>query len=198
MFHVIQKSIVAPKAAASTRILSPKPRDAIPGAAISYLSPLLAVVVGILHAALAPVVAIGGVKPNLVLVAVVLVTVLAGFMPGITWAFVAGLTANLLVGDPLGSVPLVMLLVATLVAGGARVLGRMVWIYPVAAAFAGSVVADVGSLVIGQLVSDASVAGVPIHLIGAAAVLNAAIVALVLYPARAIAGRYAPDEAAGW
>jgi hypothetical protein len=91
-----------------------------------------------------------------------------------------------------------MLLVATLVAGGARVLGRMVWIYPVAAAFAGSVVADVGSLVIGQLVSDASVAGVPIHLIGAAAVLNAAIVALVLYPARAIAGRYAPDEAAGW
>lgn len=198
MFHVIPKSIVAPKATASTRILSPKPRDAIPGAAISYLSPLLAVVVGILHAALAPVVAIGGVKPNLVLVAVVLVTVLAGFMPGITWAFVAGLTANLLVGDPLGSVPLVMLLVATLVAGGARVLGRLVWIYPVAAAFAGSVVADVGSLVIGQLVSDASVAGIPIHLIGAAAALNAAIVALVLYPARAIAGRYAPDEAAGW
>lgn len=137
-------------------------------------------------------------KPNLILVAVVLVTVLAGFLPGITWAFVAGLTANLLVGDPLGSVPLVMLLVATLVTGGARVLGRMVWIYPVLAAFGGSVVADAGSLVIGQLVSDASMTGMPIQLIGAAAVLNAAIVALVLYPVRAIAGRYASEEVAAW
>lgn len=151
-----------------------------------------------MHAALAPVIVIGGVKPNLVLVAVVLVTVRAGFMPGITWAFVAGLTANLLVGDPLGSVPLAMLLVATLVAGGARVLGRMVWIYPVIAAFAGSVVADVVSLVIGQLVSNTSMSGMPIQLIGAAAVLNAAIVALALYPARAIAGRYASDEVAAW
>lgn len=165
---------------------------------MSYLSPLLAVMVGILHAALAPVIVIGGVKPNLVLVAVVLVTVLVGFMPGITWAFVAGLTANLLVGDPLGSVPLAMLLVATLVAGGARVLGRMVWIYPVLAAAAGSVVADVVSLVIGQLVSNAPMSGMPIQLIAGAAVLNAAIVALALYPARALAGRYASDEVAAW
>jgi len=165
---------------------------------MSYLSPLLAVIVGIMYAALAPVIVIGGVKPNFVLVAVVLVTVLAGFMPGITWAFVAGLTANLLVGDPLGSVPLTMLLVATLVAGGARVLGRMVWIYPVIAAFAGSVVADVVSLVIGQMVSNTPMIGMPIHLIGAAAALNAAIVALALYPARAIAGRYASDEVAAW
>ena len=41
----------------------------------------------------------------------------SGFLPGITWAFVAGLTANLLVGEPLGSIPLAMLLVAALVAG---------------------------------------------------------------------------------
>ena len=168
------------------------------GAAISYLSPLLAVIVGIVHAALAPIIVVGGVKPNLVLVAVVLVTALAGFMPGITWAFVAGLTANLLVGDPLGSIPLTMLLVAALVAGGGRLLGRMVWIYPVAAVFAGSTIADVASLLIGQLVGHAAPMELPVPMILAAALLNSVIAAIVLYPARVVAGRYVSDEAAAW
>jgi rod shape-determining protein MreD len=168
------------------------------GLIISYLGPLLAVVVGILHAALAPVIVIGGVKPNLVLVAVVLVTALGGFLPGITWAFVAGLTANLLVGDALGSVPLAMLIVAALTAGGARLLGRMVWIYPILAVFAGSVVADVVSLAIGQLVADAVVRSFPLDLILAAAVLNAAVCGLLLYPARVASARWATDEAGAW
>ena len=155
-------------------------------------------IVGIVHASLAPVILIGGVKPNLVLVAVVLVTVLAGFLPGITWAFVAGVTANLLVGDPLGSVPLTMLVVAAFVAGGARALGRLVWIYPVMATFLGSILADLGTLAIGQLVGDVRIGRIPVDLIGGAAVLNAAIAAVLLYPARAAASRYAPDELAAW
>jgi rod shape-determining protein MreD len=133
-----------------------------------------------------------------VLVAVVLVTAVVGFLPGITWAFVAGLTANLLVGDPLGSVPLAMLVVAVLVGGGTRALGRMVWVYPILAVFVGSVVADVVSLLIGQLVGEAPVATLPIELILAAATLNAAIAALVIYPARVFASRYVSDEAAAW
>lgn len=154
---------------------------------------------GIFHAALAPVIVIGGVKPSLVLVAVVLVTVLVGFLPGITWAFVAGLTTNLLVGEPLGSVPLVMLLVAALVAGGARMLGRMTWIYPVMAVFVASIVADLGSLAIGQMVADAPLlAGVPTDLIVGAAVLNTVIAAIFLYPARVVVQRYVLDEAAAW
>ena len=124
------------------------------GVIIPYLSPLLAIIVGIVHAALAPVIVVGGVKPNLVLVAVVLVTCLVGLLPGITWAFAAGLTANLLVGAPLGSIPLAMLVVAAMVAGGARVLGRVVWIYPVVATFVGSIVADLVALGIAQLVTD--------------------------------------------
>jgi rod shape-determining protein MreD len=162
------------------------------------VSPLLAVVVGIVHAALAPVIVVGGVKPNLVLVAVVLATVLVGFLPGITWAFVAGLTANLLVGAPLGSVPLGMLVVASLVAGGARAFGRAVWIYPIVAAFVGSVIADVLALTVDRFVSDAAIGAVPIDLILAAAVLNAAIVAILLVPARMLALRVVPDEMAAW
>ena len=165
---------------------------------ISYLSPLVAVIVGIVHAGLAPVIVVRGVKPNLLLVAVVLVTCLAGFMPGITWAFVGGLTVNLLVGEPLGSVPLMLLLVAALIAGGSRALGGLVWIFPVAAAFVGSIVADVGSLFISQLVTDAVAAAPPFDILLAAAVLNAGIVAILLYPARALTRRYAPEEAPAW
>lgn len=169
------------------------------GRDISYLHPLLAFAAGVLHASLAPVIVIGGVKPNLVLVAVVLVTVLLGFLPGITWAFVAGLAANLLVGAPLGSVPLVMLVVAALVAGGATVLGRLKWIYPVVAVLGGSIVADVGSLVLGQLVADAPlVTGLPGDVILGAAILNAAIAAAVLLPARLLVARYAAEEAPSW
>lgn len=165
---------------------------------MSYLSPLFAVVVGVVHAGLAPVIVVGGVKPNLVLVAVVLVTCLAGFLPGIVWAFTAGLTANLLVGEPLGAVPLVLLLVAVLVRGGNRLLGSLVWVYPVIAALLGSIVADLGSLAISQVVADATPAAPPFDVLLRAALLNAAIVGLLLYPARAIALRYAPDEAPAW
>ena len=168
------------------------------GATISYVSPLLAVIVGILHAAIAPVIVIGGVKPNLVLVAVVMGTYLAGFLPGITWAFAAGLTANLLVGDPLGSIPLSMLLVAVVVAGGSRVMGRLVWIYPVLATFVGSLVADFVGLGVNQLVGDVVLTGLPADLLLGAATLNAAVAALVMLPARALVGRYAPDEAGAW
>ncbi len=151
-----------------------------------------------MHAAIAPIIVVAGVKPSLVLVAVVLVTALIGFVPGVTWAFVAGLTANLLVGEPLGSVPLVLLVVAALVAGGSRLLGSLVWIYPVIAAFAGSIVADLGTLAISQMVTEAVPSTPPLELLLRAAALNAVIVALLLYPARAIVRRYAPEDAPAW
>ena len=86
---------------------------------------------------------IGGVRPNLVLIVVVLVTVMRGFGPGVAWAFVAGLSANLLVREPLGSIPLALLLVVVIVAAGERVFGRMPWVYPVVAVFIASLFADV-------------------------------------------------------
>lgn len=166
---------------------------------ISYLSPLLAIIVGILHASIAPVIVVGGAIPNLVLVAVVFVTALGGFLAGITWAFLAGLTVNLLVGEPLGSVPLALLVVAALVAGGQRLVGRTVWVYPIAAAFAGSIVADAVGIGLSQLVSDASVDAFPSDLVLAAAAVNAVVAAILLVPARAIASRTVPEEtAAAW
>lgn len=153
---------------------------------------------GIVHAAIAPVIVIGDVKPNLVLVAVVLVTCLGGFLPGITCAFIAGLTANLLVSDPLGSIPLGLLLVAAMTSGGARILGRASWVYPVVAVALGSLVADVISLGLGQLVGDAPIGAVPGELLLGAAALNATVGAVLLVPARMLTARYVADEAAAW
>lgn len=153
---------------------------------------------GIVHAAIAPVIVIGDVKPNLVLVAVVLVTVLGGFQAGVIWAFVAGLTANLLVSDPLGSIPLGLLVVAALTAGGARLLGQAAWVYPILATAVGSLVADLITLGLGQLVGDAVIGSVPAQLLVGAAALNAVVGAILLGPARMIAARYVADEAAAW
>jgi rod shape-determining protein MreD len=144
------------------------------------------------------VIVVAGVKPNLVLVAVVLVTCFAGFQAGIIWAFVAGLTANLLVGEALGTVPLAMLVVAALTAGGARALGRLIWVYPIAAAFVGSLVADAVTLVVGQLVGGVSIGAIPGDLLLGAATLNAVIAAILLYPARSAAGRWVADESPAW
>jgi rod shape-determining protein MreD len=141
---------------------------------------------------------VGGVKPNLVLIAVVLVTCRFGFLAGATWAFVAGLAANLLVSEPLGSIPLALLIVAAVVAGGNRVLGGLVWLYPILAALVGSVLADVLGITIASLVTDSSRPMLPAELIAPAAVLNAAFVAILLYPMRALAERYATEERSAW
>jgi rod shape-determining protein MreD len=168
------------------------------GFEISYTAVLLAVVVGVVHAGLAPVIEIAGVRPNLVLVAVVLVTTQQGFFAGIVWAFVAGLTANLLVQDPLGSLPLSLLLVSAAVAGGERLLGRMTWLFPILAAFAGSILADLVMLGVYRLVEEPLRITDPVSLILPAAVLNAAICGLLLYPARVASGRLGPEEKAAW
>lgn len=153
---------------------------------------------GIIHAGLAPVIEVAGVRPNLILVAVVLVTALQGFGAGVLWAFAGGLMANLLVPDPLGTLPLSLLLVAALVAGGDQLLGRLTWVYPVLAGFAGSVAADLVKLGVFRLVDDPLASGIPFELIVPAAFLNAAVVALLLYPARLATRRLVPEEKPAW
>jgi rod shape-determining protein MreD len=168
------------------------------GFEIGYTSVLLAVVVGIVHAGLSPEIEIAGVHPNLMLVAVVLVTALAGFGPGVIWAFAGGLTANLLTHEPLGAVPLSLLLVSAMVAGGDRLFGRLIWVYPILAAFAGSILADVVILGIFRLMADGPTLGIPLDLVLPAAVLNAALTGVLLYPSRLLARRLVLEEKPAW
>ncbi|MEO8251319.1 MAG: hypothetical protein ABI978_00470 [Chloroflexota bacterium] len=143
-------------------------------------------------------IAVGDVHPNVVLVAVVLVTVMRGFGPGVAWAFVAGLTANLLTREPLGSVPLGLLVVAAAVAGGERLFGRLTWVYPIAAVAIGSIVVDVISLGILHMVDLPLAGGVPGQRILVAALLNAVLAALAIVPARFLAARTSAEEKAAW
>lgn len=153
---------------------------------------------GIVHAGLSPEIVIAGVHPNLMLVAVVLVTALAGFGSGVIWAFAGGLTANLLTHEPLGAVPLSLLLVSAMVAGGDRLFGRLVWVYPILAAFAGSILADLVILGVFRLMTDAPTLGIPIDLVLPAAVLNAALTGVLLYPSRLLARRLVLEERPAW
>lgn len=153
--------------------------------------------VGIAHAGLAPEIEVAGVRPNLMLVAVVLVTALAGFGPGVVWAFAGGVTANLLSTAPIGSIPLSLLLAAALVAGGDRLLGRLIWLYPILAGFTASILADLVIIGVFRLLGAISPV-IPFSLMLPAAVLNAAIVGLLLYPSRLAARRMLPDERPAW
>jgi cell shape-determining protein MreD len=132
------------------------------------------------------------------IVAVVLVTVVKGFGPGVAWAFIGGLTANLLTREPLGSIPLALLLVAAAVAGGERLFGRLSWGYPVVAVGIGSVMVDAISLGVMQMVDPPAAGQLPLQRILAAALLNAAIAAIVILPARVLVGRGIVDEKPAW
>jgi rod shape-determining protein MreD len=156
------------------------------------------VLVGIIHAGLSPVMVVAGVRPSLALVAVVLMTCVVGFEAGILWAFVAGVVANLMIPEPLGSIPLALLVVAAVAGATQRVIGRLVWVAPVVAAFAASIAADLVTLTVSRLVGEPLAAGVPFELVLPAAVLNAAIAGLLIVPARLIATRTGLIEPVTW
>ena len=148
-------------------------------ASINRLSPILAIAVGVLHAGLAPVLLVAGVRPNIALVSAVLVATSLGFTPGVTWAFLAGLTANLLSGEPLGSIPLGLLAAAALASTAAPLLDRLPLVYPVIAAFVGSMVADAITIAISRLLTSGGPQGLPLEIVLTAAAVNAGLTALV-------------------
>ncbi len=141
---------------------------------------------------------VGGVHPNFALVAVVLVTCVLGFDAGILWAFVAGMIANVMIPEPLGSIPLALLMAAVVAAGAQRLIGRLVWVAPVVAGALASIAADLVALGVMQLVGDSAAGGIPVALILPAAALNAALVGILLFPARLIATRAGLLEPAPW
>ena len=167
MFHVERRRLLCHTSASDV-------------ASINRLSPILAIAVGVLHAGLAPVLAGSDVKPNIALVAVVLVTCWSGARTGATWAFVTGLTVNLLSAAPLGSVPLSLLAAAALAAAGLRIGLALGPVYPVAAVALGSIVADAAMLLSQRLLGVALPGPVPFEVIAIGAVMNGGLAAAVV------------------
>lgn len=140
---------------------------------------------------------VGDVRPNLILAGVVTATALSGLDAGITWAFVGGLTVNLLTTDPLGSVPLGLLLLVGLTAGIGRVLGRHGAVLALLAGALGSMVVDLVGMVISMLVGGAP-ASQPASLVGLlvpTAAVNAALAAVLFIAARGALSRFGFEPA---
>lgn len=161
------------------------------------MSALVAFVIGVIYAGLAPVLAVGDLRPNLILAAVVAVTALSGLEAGITWAFVGGLTVNLLTTDPLGSIPLGLLLVTGLVAGIGGVLGRGGILLAVLAGGVGSLVVDIVGMVVLMLVggAPASQPATLFSLLLPTAAINAVLTALLFAAGRAVLSRFGFEPA---
>jgi rod shape-determining protein MreD len=85
--------------------------------------PLLLLVALLQSTALAKV-AVRGVKPDVVLLLVLVGTLLYGGKPGIGWAFVGGLALDSFSGGPLGSSSLALMMAATVAGLGHRTLSR--------------------------------------------------------------------------
>lgn len=164
---------------------------------INRFTPALAITIGVLHASLASVLAIDGMKPNLLLVATVLVAARAGFLPAATWAFLGGLAANLMSAEPLGAIPLVLLLVAAATAAGRSIAPWAAMPYAVLAVMAGSIFTDAGMGLIRGLMLGVPWDRLAIGIALTAAAVNAAIALAVLLAARLVARRRPPEPAAG-
>ncbi|RPH34977.1 MAG: hypothetical protein EHM90_05150 [Chloroflexi bacterium] len=140
-------------------------------------------------------------RPNLILAAVVAVTALFGLGAGATWAFIGGLTANLLTTDPLGTIPLGLLLVAGLVALLARLFGRRPTMLVLVGGMAGSVLLDMvgiaalfleGSSAPGLGLGDLAVLVVP------TAIANGILAVAIFVAARAGVVRVGSELPASW
>lgn len=122
----------------------------------------------------------------------VAVTICFGIGPGATWAFVGGLTANLLTTDPLGTIPLGLLAVSGFVALGVRGLGRSPLALALLGGAVGSLLLDAASAVViflqGAGVSP-DLAGIGLAILPTA-ILNGALAGAFFLVARAVADRF--------
>jgi cell shape-determining protein MreD len=142
----------------------------------------------------------GDLRPNLILAAVVAVTVLAGLGVGATWAFIGGLTANLLTTDALGTIPLGLLLVAGLVTLLGRALGRRAAVLALVGGVLGSAVLDLLGLGVLVLADGGSLPGVGdlLVIVLPSAALNGLLAVALFLAARAVMGRIGLEPPASW
>lgn len=105
-----------------------------------YAMPVMLVVASLLQSTATNRIEIRGVKPDLVLLLVVIGTLIYGSSSGLLWAFVGGLALDLFSGGPLGSSSLA-LMAAALVAGiGHHTLSRFNILVPLVAIVAATLV----------------------------------------------------------
>lgn len=108
--------------------------------ALYYLMIPLILVAGLLQSTAATRLKLFGVKPDLVLILLIVGTLVYGSRPGLVWAFIGGLALDIFSGGPMGASSLA-LMAAVLVAGvGHRTLSRFNLLVPIGAMALGTAV----------------------------------------------------------
>lgn len=103
-----------------------------------YLIPLLLFVAALLQSTLLVRMEVANVKPDLVLILVIIGTLIYGAKNGVVWAFVGGLALDLLSSGPFGISSLALMAAAIVAGPGHRTLSRFNAFVPLTAAALGT------------------------------------------------------------
>jgi rod shape-determining protein MreD len=167
---------------------------------MSVLAPAVgAVLAAILESSVLTHLQVGSVRPDLVLAVGVAVAMVLGFESGMTWAFVGGLSLDLLLpGHILGSSALALILVVAL----ALVIARVVWpprlLIVAATAFMLTFAYQALLLGLTALTGGASFSGVSAGALVLVALANAVIAGLAVPALRALELRFGEPERLAW
>ena len=167
---------------------------------MSVLAPAVgAVLAAILESSVLTHLQVGSVRPDLVFALGVAVAMILGFESGMTWAFVGGLSLDLLLpGHILGSTALALMLMVA----AALLIARVVWpprlVTVAAAAFVLTFAYHLLLLGLAALVAGASLAGVSVGELILVAVANGLIAGLAVPAIRALDLRFGEPERLAW
>lgn len=105
-----------------------------------YAMPLILLLAALLQSTVATRLVIRGVKPDIVLILVVVSALIYGGKAGVLWAFFGGIGLDLFSGGPLGISSLGLMLAALLAGSGHRVLSRYHLLVPLSASALGTLI----------------------------------------------------------
>ncbi|MCB0127018.1 MAG: rod shape-determining protein MreD, partial [Caldilineaceae bacterium] len=107
---------------------------------IYYSMPLIVLLLALLQSTVATQVMIRGVKPDLVLIVIVVATLVYGGQGGLLWAFIGGIGLDLFSGGPFGASSIALMMATLVAALGYRVLSRYHLFVPLGAAALGTLI----------------------------------------------------------
>jgi len=167
---------------------------------MSVLAPAVgAVIAAIVESSVLTHLQVGGLRPDLVFAVGVALAMVLGFESGMTWAFVGGLTLDLLLpGRSLGSTALTLVLVTAM----ALLVARITWpprlVVIAATSFGLSLVYQVLLLGLLALTENVAFLGLSVTDLVFVGLLDAAITAVAVVVVRAIDLRFGERERLAW
>jgi rod shape-determining protein MreD len=167
---------------------------------MSVLAPAVgAVSAAILESSVLTHLQVGGVKPDLVFAVGVAVAMVLGFESGMTWAFIGGVTLDLLMpGRALGSTALTLVLTTAL----ALLVARAMWpprlVVIGATVFGLTFVYQVVLLVLLAMTTGAALAGLSVPGLVVVGIMNIVITILAVIVIRALDLRFGEPERLAW